>query len=464
MDKSWMHKSRSSSEYLNGVIEFLNFAFDHATNDDKIPCPCIKCCNKYYKNREDVHGDLLWNGIMQIYINWTSHGEDIYGGEYISDESEEGDDMHEMLHDAFGMPNLDGGEDNESPEESIPDEPNMEAQKFYKLLKDAEIELYPGSTKFSKLSFLVRLFHLKCLNGWSNKSFDMLLELLKEALPVGEMLPKNHYESKKILRDLGLHYIKIDACPNDCMLYWKEYENTNECTICGESRWKSMKRGRPNSNPSSQRLSVTDQEVYNLIKSKQGMGILIGDLKHELKLQDGSVKKSLKTLENQRLIKNVVDVHHKLNKYFLAVEFEPSKEITGGCWYLEGKLDKEFITFLKELCLKYIEMIKVTTIEGLFEYVRGSDAFNVEFTRDQMLEIVQALVLDNEIEEVQSSGQGDFSSIPLGKVCYRRSKRRLSTAALTSIPCGVCPRINECTPDGIISPINCVYFKKWLDF
>lgn len=225
-----------------------------------------------------------------------------------------------------------------------------------------------------------------------------------------------------------------------------------------------VKRGRTNSNPSSQRLSVTDQEVYNLIKSKQGMGILIGDLKHELKLQDGSVKKSLKTLENQKLIKNVVDVHHKLNKYFMAVEFEPSKEITGGCWYLEGKLDIEFIRFLKELCLKYIEMIKVTTIEGLFEYIRGSDAFNVEFTRDQMLEIVQALVLDNEIQEEKSSGQGDFSSIPLGKVCYRRSKRRLSTAALTSIPCGVCPRINECTPDGIISPINCVYFKKWLDF
>lgn len=194
------------------------------------------------------------------------------------------------------------------------------------------------------------------------------------------------------------------------------------------------------------------------------MGILIGDLKRELKLQDGSVKKSLKTLENQKLIKNVVDVHHKLNKYFMAVEFEPSKEITGGCWYLEGKLDIEFIRYLKELCLKYIEMIKVTTIEGLFEYIRGSDAFNVEFTRDQMLEIVQALVLDNEIEEEKSSGQGDFSSIPLGKVCYRRSKRRLSTAALTSIPCGVCPRINECTPDGIISPINCVYFKKWLDF
>ncbi|KAJ8627922.1 hypothetical protein MRB53_021229 [Persea americana] len=94
--------------------------------------------------------------LSQIYINWTSHGEDIYGGEYISVEFEEGDDMHEMLQDAFEMPNLDGGEDNESPEESIPDEPNMEAHKFYKLLKVAENELYLGCTKFSKLSFLVR--------------------------------------------------------------------------------------------------------------------------------------------------------------------------------------------------------------------------------------------------------------------------------------------------------------------
>ena len=55
----------------------------------------------YYKNREEVHGDLLWNGIMQIYIHWTRHGEDIYREEYISDESEEGDDMQGMLQDAI---------------------------------------------------------------------------------------------------------------------------------------------------------------------------------------------------------------------------------------------------------------------------------------------------------------------------------------------------------------------------
>ena len=42
-----------------------------------------------------------------------------------------------------------------------------------------------------------------------------------------------------MLLELGLHYIKIDACPSDCMLYSKEHANSNECIVCGVSRRKS---------------------------------------------------------------------------------------------------------------------------------------------------------------------------------------------------------------------------------
>ena len=42
-----------------------------------------------------------------------------------------------------------------------------------------------------------------------------------------------------MLRELGLHYIKIDACPLDFMLYSKEHANAIECIVCGVSRWKS---------------------------------------------------------------------------------------------------------------------------------------------------------------------------------------------------------------------------------
>ena len=43
------------------------------------------------------------------------------------------------------------------------------------LLGKAYQELYPGCTKFLAMTFLVKLMHIKVLNGWSNKSFDSWL-------------------------------------------------------------------------------------------------------------------------------------------------------------------------------------------------------------------------------------------------------------------------------------------------
>ena len=52
-------------------------------------------------------------------------------------------------------------------------------KSFDELLKEAQQELYLGCSKFSKLSFIVKLFHIKVYNKWSNKSFDMLLDFLQ---------------------------------------------------------------------------------------------------------------------------------------------------------------------------------------------------------------------------------------------------------------------------------------------
>ncbi|KAL6276903.1 hypothetical protein ACE6H2_020504 [Prunus campanulata] len=51
------------------------------------------------------------------------------------------------------------------------------------------------------------------------------------------------YEAKKTLCALGLIYEKIHACPNDCILYRKEYEDSTNCPTCGISRWKETKDG-----------------------------------------------------------------------------------------------------------------------------------------------------------------------------------------------------------------------------
>uniref|UniRef100_A0A0E0PYI0 Transposase-associated domain-containing protein n=1 Tax=Oryza rufipogon TaxID=4529 RepID=A0A0E0PYI0_ORYRU len=63
----------------------------------------------------------------------------------------------------------------------------------------------------------------------SAKGNKILCPCKKEAFPEGAALPKNFYEAKKTVKSLGLGYINIHACENDCILFWKQYENYTSC-------------------------------------------------------------------------------------------------------------------------------------------------------------------------------------------------------------------------------------------
>jgi hypothetical protein len=119
-------------------------------------------------------------------------------GSNLQDVNSSTDDMDGLLHDAFGIPMHD---DIERVETSPGFEcSNSDTENFYKLINDSQQELYPGCKKFSKLSFLIRLLHLKCAGKWSNKHFDTLLDLLRESFLDGVEVPKSYYEAEKIMK------------------------------------------------------------------------------------------------------------------------------------------------------------------------------------------------------------------------------------------------------------------------
>ncbi|XP_012840363.1 PREDICTED: uncharacterized protein LOC105960705 [Erythranthe guttata] len=245
MDKSWMTARKFSREYVQGVQSFMKFVDEHIGQEREIKCPCTFCLNSYIRSKEEVLDHLLIRGIDTEYTRWIHHGE-LFDYQVPRSDSDNGsvneDDDHtngvnDLLNDLGNFYENTRRFDkdhntNESEEsEDIP-------MTFLELLRKAEQELYPGCSKFSTLSFIVHLLHIKVYNKWSNKSFDMMLTLLKKALPHGETLPKSYYDAKKILNDLGLGYTAIHACKYDCALFWKEYENYQECPVCGTSRWK----------------------------------------------------------------------------------------------------------------------------------------------------------------------------------------------------------------------------------
>ncbi|KAL0285576.1 UNVERIFIED_CONTAM: hypothetical protein Scaly_2814100 [Sesamum calycinum] len=100
------------------------------------------------------------------------------------------------------------------------------------------------SKKEPMRKFLVLVMHattsvikLKKLLGNIENNID--INELDDDCNVDEMLDMlNDFSNAYLRENLGFKYEKIHSCPNDCVLFWKEYENFENCPKCGTCKWK----------------------------------------------------------------------------------------------------------------------------------------------------------------------------------------------------------------------------------
>ena len=244
---------RHSTEYRKGVINFMNAAEEDRKrrNSDYMCCPCADCKNEnMFDSGEDVHGHLIQRGFMEGYTCWVKHGEQESGSGAAADRSGAHNQEDEDEHDMF-IPSPLGGEmvdvDHDLLQDMLrdvedPAQNERDGMKFSRLVSDSETPLYAGcKAKHTKLSVTLDLMKLKASSGWTDKSFTDLLGILKAMLPVENTLPETTYEAKQVLCPLGLEVRRIHACPNDCILYHKQYADLDACPVCKASRYKRKK-------------------------------------------------------------------------------------------------------------------------------------------------------------------------------------------------------------------------------
>ena len=227
----WLDKA--SAEWQQGLIDYLDSTFGGSSKGGMAPCPCSGCRSMSFRKRSDVQNHLLRKGFDESFIR---EQESICEGSAIDDDDDDVDDRAgttELLHSLI-RGTIRGEIDEE--------QPNEMAKKFFKLLQEAKKELFPGCTEATQVSFIVKMFQMKCMFGCSNACMEYVLGLFLLILPKGHCLPDSMEKIKKVVRDLGLNYEKIDACYNDCVLFrGKEYEGLDNCPKCGETRWKQSK-------------------------------------------------------------------------------------------------------------------------------------------------------------------------------------------------------------------------------
>ncbi|KAI5344771.1 hypothetical protein L3X38_012648 [Prunus dulcis] len=234
MDKSWMHSDRRSKAYEFGVEAFLNFAVENLLTTTHIRCPCVKCVNLKVFGVGIIRDHVYFNGIDQSYKNWTFHGEPWKASTNASRnvEEDDGHSRYSFVSEEIDMDDNDFGDFGDF---------GSDPYEFANVIGDGDQPVYPGCRNYTKLSALVKLYNLKAKHGMSDVCFTELLILQGDLLPEGNTIPTSMYEAKKTLCALGLSYEKMHACPNDCILYRKEYEDSTNCPTCGISRWKQGK-------------------------------------------------------------------------------------------------------------------------------------------------------------------------------------------------------------------------------
>ena len=110
MDKSWIKLSCNTPEYLVGLNNFLDFAFQYGASANTIVCPCSKCGFRKWRTREEVYDHLLCKPFPQGYTFLCRHGESISGEPIMVNgdgmrNTEYEYPMQIMINDAFGLSN-----------------------------------------------------------------------------------------------------------------------------------------------------------------------------------------------------------------------------------------------------------------------------------------------------------------------------------------------------------------------
>ena len=142
--------NRRLPRYEEGAKKFIEFAFSGCSADKLLRCPCRICKNNYFADQISIMEHLMLNGIWKEYRVWDHHGESVSDSEDSDDNMEDHDDygLREMVND-FGnaVNNNLGSFDGSSPclqdDTTASTGPTEEASKFYRLLEEADNELYP---------------------------------------------------------------------------------------------------------------------------------------------------------------------------------------------------------------------------------------------------------------------------------------------------------------------------------
>ncbi|VFQ69657.1 unnamed protein product [Cuscuta campestris] len=221
MYKKYEREGVVSQEWVDNVVEFVEYC-ESSPNVDrldnkKMRCPCKKCKNIKFCSSKIMLEHILRFGFTPNYFDWVCHGEN--HGDYVPPQqckvprqADASDVSHvpgreqfvHMIYDAVGPTRINS---------VLEEEPNSTDKHFFEMLKAADTDLWPGSSKMSKLSAVARLLNIKLEHNLSERCYDTICQYIKDILPEDNSMVNDFYETKKMIEEISQVYVRL--CANE---------------------------------------------------------------------------------------------------------------------------------------------------------------------------------------------------------------------------------------------------------
>lgn len=203
-------------------------------------------------------------------------------------------------------------------------------------------------------------------------------------------------------------------------------------------------------------LDPTDRLMYEVIQKSGEEGLSKRDIRFKTNVQNATeLKQTLDRLLQRGLVKEIKSVQGANKRVYIAAEFSPSLEHTGGPWYNdEQEYDTEFIDAMYNQVLIYMRRHPCVSVDQVTHYVDEIKLSNEKLAHKDMRALMVTMMYDGAIESCVGPEEGTEY--------FRLVRDTPAVNHLTSVPCAWCPVYKSCVPGGVISPEKCLYMTEWL--
>lgn len=254
--------------------------------------------------------------------------------------------------------------------------------------------------------------------------------------------------------------------------------------------------------------NLEEKLVYRVVEGAGSKGIWNREIRNQTKLPMNQMSKILKNLETKKLIKAVKSVTASKKKLYMLYGIEPDKTVTGGAWYSGTEFESEYVQVLYETCYQFVKRRLVSSEESkdfvqsrqnslvssveVKAYIEDLKVSNEKLTLQDIEAVLETIVIDGLVEKITKTNDLATSSdaatstqttIDRGAPVkteksmttsdeeepdttnvthyYRALPKVVNSTGVMRSPCGHCPYVQECRPNAVIDPDDCLYFERW---